>query len=72
MEYKQRHSNHGINLIYRVLDFMKPSENSIYVDHGISGIKLLACLRLYFSHKFCHNFKDTVHPICSSGIEPEI
>ena len=70
-ESEQRHSNHRIGLIYRVLDFKKPSQNSIYVDHGISAIKLLACLRLYFSHKFCHNFKDTVHPICGSVIEPE-
>ena len=70
-ESEQRHSNHRISLIYRVLDFKKPSQNSIYVDHGISGIKLLACLRLYFSHKFCHNFKDTVHPICGSSIETE-
>ena len=55
---------HGISLIYRVLDFMKPRENCIYVDHGISGVKLLTCLSLYFSHKFCHNFKDTAHLIC--------
>ena len=41
----------------------------------ISGFKLLTRLRLNFSHlnehKFRHNFKDTINPMCSCGFEPE-
>ena len=37
--------------------------------------KLLTRLRLNFSHlnehKFRHNFKDTINPMCSCGFEPE-
>ena len=58
-----------------ILDFIKPKENSIYGIHDISGLKLLARLRLNFSHlnehKFRHNFKGTINPMCSCGFEPE-
>ena len=58
-----------------ILDFIKPKENSIYAIHDISGLKLLTRLRLNFSHlnehKFRHNFKDTINPMCSCGFEPE-
>ena len=41
----------------------------------MSGLNLLTSLRLNFSHlnkhKFRHNFKDTIHPICSCCFEPE-
>ena len=56
-------------------DFTRPKENSIYAIHNISGLKLLTRLRLNFSHlnehKFRHNFKDTINPMCSCGFEPE-
>ena len=58
-----------------IVDFIMPKENSIYAIHGISGFKLLTRLRLNFSHlnehKSWHNFKDTVNPMCSCGLEPE-
>ena len=58
-----------------ILDFIRPKENSIYAIHDISGLKLLTRLRLNFSHlnehKFQHNFKDTINPMCSCGFEPE-
>ena len=58
-----------------ILDFIRPKENSIYAIHDISGLKLLTRLRLNFSHlnehKFRHNFKDTINPMCSCGFEPE-
>ena len=58
-----------------ILDFIRPKENSIYAIHDISGLKLLTRLRLNFSHlnehKFLHNFKDTINPMCSCGFEPE-
>ena len=58
-----------------ILDFIRPKEDSVYTTHDISGLKLLTRLRLNFSHlnehKFRHNFKDTINPMCSSGFEPE-
>ena len=58
-----------------ILDFIRPKENSIYAIHDISGLKLLTRLRLNFSHlnehKFRHNFKDTINPICSCVFESE-
>ena len=50
-------------------------ENSLFAVHDIVGIKLLTRLRLGFSHlndhKFRHNFKDTVNPLCSCGKDIE-
>ena len=58
-----------------ILDFIRPKINSIYVIHDISGLKLLTHLRLNFSHlnkhKFLHNFKDSINPMCSCAFEPE-
>ena len=58
-----------------ILDFIRPKENSIYAIHDISGLKLLTCLRLNFSHlnehKFRHIFKDNINPMRSCGFEPE-
>ena len=58
-----------------ILDFIRPKENSIYAIHDISGLKLLTRLRLNFSHlnehKFRHNFKDIINPMCNCGFEPE-
>ena len=49
-------------------------ENSIFKIHDINGIKQLNRLRLHFSHlnehKFRHNFRDTIDPMCSCGLEP--
>ena len=59
----------------KILSFIRPKENSIFKIHDINGIKLLNRLRLHFSHlnehKFRHNFRDTIDPMCSCGIEPE-
>ena len=56
-------------------DNIRSKENSIYAIHDISGLKLLTRLRLNFSHlnehKFRHNFKDTINPMCNCGFEPE-
>ena len=58
-----------------ILNFVRPSENSVCEIHDINGLKLLTRLRLNFSHlnepKFRHNFDDTTNPMCSSGKEPE-
>ena len=59
----------------KILSFIRPKENSIFKIHDINGIKLLNRLRLYFSHlnehKLRHNFRATIDPMCSCGLEPE-
>ena len=58
-----------------LLNFIRPSENSIFNIHNPIGIKLLSRLRLGLSHlndhKFKHNFQDRVNPLCSCSLEPE-
>ena len=58
-----------------ILNFVRPTENSVFQVHDINGVKLLTRLRLDFSHlnehKFRHNFNDTINPMCSCGKEPE-
>lgn len=55
------------------LYFIRPKENSVYAIHDTPGLKLLALLRLNLSclneHKFRHNFKGTINPMCSCGFE---
>ena len=59
----------------KILSFIRPKENSIFKIFDINGIKLLNRLRLNFSHlnehKFRHNFRATIDPRCSCGLEPE-
>ena len=54
---------------------VKPLENSVYNIHDALGIKLITRLRLGFSHlrehKFRHNFRDTLNPMCACSLEPE-
>ena len=65
----------NINLINTfkpsILNFARPRENSVFEVHDIKGVKLLARLRLDFSHlnehRFRHNFNDTINPMCSWG-----
>ena len=58
-----------------LLNIIKPQSNSIYNVHDSVGIKLLTRLRLGFSHlnehKFRHNFRDTLNPLCVCMTEPE-
>ena len=53
----------------RLLQFVRPLENSVFTCHNPVGIKYLARLRLGFSHlryhKFKHGFLDAVDPLCS-------
>ena len=59
----------------KILSFIRPKENSIFKIHDINGIKLLNRLRLHFNHlnehKFQHNFRATIDPMCSCGLEPK-
>ena len=58
-----------------ILNFVRPTENSVFEVHSIKGAKLLTRLRLDFSHlnehKFRNNFNDTINSMCSCGKEPE-
>ena len=59
----------------KILSFIRPKENSVFKIHDINGVKLLNRLRLHFSHlnehKFRHDFRDTIDPMCSCGLEAE-
>ena len=63
------------NSIYKfknyLTKFIKVKENSTFSISDPLGLKLLTRLRLNFSHlnehKFRHNFRDTVNPMCSCG-----
>ena len=59
----------------KLLNFIMPSEKSIFNIYDPQGPKLLDRLRLGFSylpeHKFRHNFADTVNPLCSCAFETE-
>ena len=54
-------------------DFFNLKQKSLFVIHDPAGVKLFARLRLKFSHlnehKFCHNFKDAMSPMCDYGSE---
>ena len=53
------------------MNFFTLQEVSLFSIHNSTGIKLLRRLRLKFSHlnehKFSHNFKDTVVPMCKNS-----
>ena len=55
--------------------FIRPSPSLVYGIHHFKGLKLITRLRLGLSHlrehKFRHNFRDTVNPLCPCNIEPE-
>ena len=58
-----------------ILNFIRPSASKVYNINDAIGIKLITRLRLDFSHlrehKFKHNFRDTLNPLCSCSIEVE-
>ena len=50
-------------------------QKSLFAIHNPAGVKLLSRLRLKLSHlnehKFRHNFKDVLTPLCDYGSETE-
>ena len=58
-----------------LLSFIKPTCSTLFSIHHRVGVKLLARLRLSFSHlrehEFSYNFHDTLNPLCSCSLEPE-
>ena len=59
----------------KLLNFIRPSEKSIFNIYDPQESKLLNRLRLGFSHlskhKVQHNFADTVNLLCSCALETE-
>ena len=55
----------------KILNFIRPSPNSVFDIHNPKGIKLITRLRLGLSHlrehKFKHSFQDTLNPLCNCG-----
>ena len=57
-------------------DFCNSKQKSLFAIHDPTGVKLLSRLRLKSSHlnehKFRHDFKDALSPMCGCGSETEI
>ena len=70
-----RNSESLISFKSKVLKFIRPSENSVFLCNNPKGIQLLTRLRPGLSHlrdhKFKHNFQDTLNPICNCGEDIE-
>ena len=58
-----------------LMKFFSLQERPLFLIHDPTGAKLLTRLQLKHSHlnehKFCHNFKDTVAPMCDCGTKTE-
>ena len=51
----------------KLLQFIRPSENSVFGCHNPKGVKLLTRLSHLWEHKFKHGFLDSLNPACSSN-----
>ena len=58
-----------------LLSFIRPKHVDTFGIHNPIGMQLLTKLRLGFSylneHKFRHNFRDFLNPLCECKLEPE-
>ena len=58
-----------------LLKIGRPTPKPVYNIHDPNGLRLLTRLRLGFSHlnehKFNHNFKECVNPLCSCSLQVE-
>ena len=59
----------------KLLAFIRPVQRSIYNVFNPQGLKFLTRLRLGLSHlnehRFRHNFKDCINPLCCGSLEGE-
>ena len=59
----------------KILNFIRPSPNSVFDIRNLNGTKLITRLRLGLSHlrehKFKHSFQDTLNPLCNCGEDIE-
>lgn len=62
-------------VLKKLLQFIRPIENSTYRIHDPTGIKFVNRLRAGFSdlqeHKLRYNFVDTLNPLCTCALETE-
>ena len=58
-----------------LLKIIRPTANSVFDICDSNGVKLLTRLRLGLSHlrehKFSHNFRNTINPLCPCNLEVE-
>ena len=58
-----------------LLSFIRPKHLDTFGIHNLIGMQMLTRLRLGFSHlnehKFRHNFRDFLNPLCECKLEPE-
>ena len=58
-----------------LLSFIRPKHVDTFGIHNPNGKEMLTRLRLGFSHlnqhKFRHNFRDFLNPLCECKLEPE-
>ena len=64
----------SINIFKRLLlQFVRPSPNSLFNSHIPEGIKYEKRSRLGLSHlrehEFKHSFQDTLNPLCDCGLK---
>ena len=59
----------------RILNLIRHKCNETNRIHNPTGLKLLTCIRLSLSHlndhKFNHNFRDCINPLCSCSLSIE-
>ena len=79
-EWNKLHNNIRNSVSYlafrkALLNYIRPSPNSVFNVFDPTGLKLLTRLRVGMSHlrehKFKHNFQDTLNPLCSCSLEVE-
>ena len=75
MERKIRQSSTLLTFRNSLIKIGRPVPKPVYNIHNPNGLKLLTRLRLGLSHlnkhKFNHNLKDYVNPLCSCSLEVE-
>ena len=58
-----------------IFSFIRPKKNSVFAIYNTKVLKLMTHLRLNFSHsnehKFRHDFKHAVDPMCICALETE-
>ena len=63
------------NLKSKLWAFIRPVQRSIYSRFDPQGLKFLTQLRLGLSHlnehRFRHNFKNCINPLCSCSLDVE-
>ena len=74
-DLKMRQSKTLLTFRNALIKIVRPIPEPIYNVHNPVGLKLLTRLRLGLSHlnqhKFNHNFRDCLNPLCSCSLEGE-